>query len=266
MDIHNFVFKNDPIGIRELKRGDCGAIKKIARDYSEYATFLLYKAYCTGCIEDITTYELKDEVLDTLKRLDRTVKLRGKPMEQIENALRDPKVKPQLIDAIRRCNERGLFSPYGPIYAPFSTSVPSYINKAIYTRQQEKRKFFRLGIEYRGRLSGCIIFDIDEQTIQGYRTIGDIGVFMENTKVRNYLRYVLYTVLRFIDQDLGYKDKSANLYISATTHPCNQETPDMLEKRGFIEKGTINDPEYDSPRTLFVIEYGKISERFRKVP
>ncbi|MDR1175684.1 MAG: hypothetical protein LBK83_09490 [Treponema sp.] len=252
MDIHNLVFGNGPIRIRELNQRDCGPIKKIAGDYSENATFRLYKAYCTGYIQD--TGGLKDEVLATLERLDRSLKLRGRPIEQIENALRDSEVKQRLIDAIHRCDERGLFSPYGPIYAPFNVSVPAYINKAIYTRQKAEREFFRLGIEYSGQLTGCIAFDIIEKIIQGCRTIGDIGVFMKNTNARNCLGNVLCMVLRFIDRDLGYKDKNANLYIGATTHLCNQETPRLLGRLGFNEKNNIIDPDY-GPRRLFTAEY-----------
>jgi hypothetical protein len=260
MDIHNLVFTNGPIRIRELTLGDSGVIREIAGDYSRNATFRLYKAYCTGNIQD--TYGLTNEVRATLERLDRSVNLRGRPVGQVENALRDPEVRQRLMDAIRRCNERGLFSPYGPLHAPFSASVLAYINKAIRTRQNGEREFFRLGIEYSGRLTGCIIFDLIERTIQDCRTIGDIGVFMKNTQERNCLGKVLCMVLRFIDQDLGYKDRSANLYISAKTHPYNQETPRLLRKIGFIEQGTINDPEYNSPRTLFAAEYREIVERF----
>jgi hypothetical protein len=53
----------------------------------------------------------------------------------------------------------------------------------------------------------------------------------------------------------GYKDKGKNLYISATTHPCNRETQGLLsEKRGFTKLGD-NIPTDYGPRKIFVCKY-----------
>jgi hypothetical protein len=226
--------------VRELQPDDWTRITQIVRNYSENATLLLYIAYLERkdqIIQDIGESGL-DRVLNAFESLD-------KQYQGNINILKaDKDAKRRIMNALKRFvasfSDTELFSPYGPIQATFVDGVKDYIDRAVQERNKSDRDTFRMGIEIAGNLIGGVVFDFIKKDVDAYKTIGDIGVYTENTHAaRSGWRYALYPVLYFINSVVErYEDKGANLYISATTHPCNFETQKVLSKEsGFIELG-----------------------------
>jgi hypothetical protein len=241
--------------VRELQPEDRDRLAGIVRNYSENATLLLYRAYCGG--KEQLIRDIGDERLN--KTLDAFGKIGRQYSGDMQSAQQD----------IRGLSDEQLFSPYGPIQAPFAESVEKYINRAIDERNKPDRDTFRLGIEVNGRLIGGFVFDFIEKTIEGYRTIGDIGVYTEKAiTARLGWRYAVYPVMYFINSVVkeGYEDKGENLYISSTTHRCNFETQRMLgNEKGFIELGGNIPSAYGHRRTL-VCKYTDFVNNFLPRP
>jgi hypothetical protein len=240
--------------LRELKPDDCKRIIQIVRNYSENATLLLYTAYRENREQAVRNIREND--------LDRVLNVFGVLDKHYQGDITI------LKRFITNFPEADLFSPYGPIQAPFADGVKQYIEKAIQERNKPDRDTIRLGIEIDGNLIGGFVFDFTKKKVEDYITIGDFGVYTENTKTaRPGWRYAVYPAIYFIDSVVkGYEDKGENLYISATTHPCNLETSKMFSKeRGFREVGGRISTGYGS-RRKFVCKYSDFIGNFLVSP
>jgi hypothetical protein len=239
--------------MRELTEvGDCETIAKIIRDYYETATWLLYEVYLKNPEqekENIKKYEL-EYILDTFKLLDESEK--------------PPKEKSQFKEAIRQCSDAELFSPYGTIKAPFKEGAYAYVEQSIDERNEVERKIFRMGIEHNGKLIGCFAFGLIEQMIQGYRTIGNLGIFWEDTPMaEEYWKEAIYPAKYFIDQVLGYENKSDDLYISVRVHLCNHLIlPLVTPKQGFKDITNFFSYRAAGKRKIFIAPYSDFIYKF----
>jgi hypothetical protein len=249
--------------LRELRQDDCGRLVEIARNYSVNSTYLLYdlyrkdkeanaKAMCDNGL---------DMLLDAFKKFDATIS--GYVVTNTDYK--------RLKDVMEKYYpDRLLFSPYGPIKPQsgenFEIKVKEYIETAQRELKKQKRDFFRMGIEYKENLIGGFAFDIIEDVIKDdhnneYRTIGDLGVFLETTH-RNRLVETLYCGADLISHLISFQDEIKNLYISVTTHPLNSETRILLEKRGWKLIDSVTSHYDNEKRKRFVIKYTDIINKF----
>jgi hypothetical protein len=237
--------------VRELQLEDSKRLVEIVRNYSRNATLFLYEDYCKD------KEQLKRDIRDVQnKGLNNTLDAFDKIGQQYSGDMQSAQ------GYIGGLSDEQLFSPYGPIQAPFAESVEKYINKAIDERNKQNRDTFRMGIEIGGRLVGGFVFDFIKKMKKGYRTIGDIGVYTENTKIaRIGWRCAVYPVIYFINTVVkGHVDESKNLYISATAHPCNSEALNPLRKvLDFIGPDEMI-PTKHGLRKLFVCKYVVFAE------
>lgn len=240
--------------MRELQSEDSDRITQIVRNYSENATLLLYTKYRERreqTIQDIRESGL-DKVLTVFEFLDKHYQEDINILQRLMTTFPDEE----------------LFSPYGPIQAPFAEGVKHYIDTAIQERNNPNRDTFRMGIEIEGSLIGGFVFDLIRKKLGDYICIGDLGAFTEHTAAaRPAWLYALYPAIFLMDNFVkGYKDKGENLYISATTHLCNSETQKtFVKERGFIELGH-NIPTVYGPRRTFVCKYSDFIEKFLPWP
>jgi hypothetical protein len=242
--------------VRELQPEDCDRLVEIVRCHSRRATRALYIAYCEG--KEQFMRNVGDRKLNNILDIFGNVGQRYSKSEKVVERY------------IRSFSDEQLFSPYGPIQAPFEEDVKEYIKSAIDERNQPDRDTFRLGIEINSRLTGVFVFDFKEKTIKddgkNYRTIGDIGICTEDSEtVRLGWRYAIYPVMYFINSVVkGRVDKSEDLYISITTHPCRFETQKLLGSCFTGMEGNI--PSAYGPRKTFVCEYAKFIGNFLPRP
>jgi GNAT superfamily N-acetyltransferase len=252
--LNSLIIEGGNLCLRELRQDDYERLVEIVRDYSINSTVLLYGLYRKN--RDWVTSTMRENDLDKVLDIFDT-KVNGDDITVDCRSLKED---------LNNCSDELLFSPYGPIQAPFRISVKNYIGKALQERQEPERKVFRMGIDYQGTLIGVFTFDVIECVIQDCRTIGDIGVFIDPA-YRNHWSGTLYYVAYLMHHVLGFQDKSQNLYISATTHPLNSETRG-LSIAGQEEKRCLLDPSYGwrektpisssyGKRRIFVAEYIK---------
>jgi hypothetical protein len=240
--------------MRELQQDDCDRLTGIVRNYSENATLRLYAAY----------HEKRERIVQAIREsgLDRILNVFESFNKQYQGDINTLK---QYITSLP---DEELFSPYGPIQAPFSDGIKNYIDGAIGERIRPDRDTFRMGIEIAGTLIGGFVFDFIKTEVDTYKTIGDIGIYTEHTQTaRPGWRYALYPAIYFIDSVVkGYEDKGENLYISATTHPCNIETQRTFStESGFIELDKNISTAY-GPRKMFVCRYSDFLKNFLPRP
>jgi hypothetical protein len=178
-----------------------------------------------------------------------------------------PEDKSHFKEAIRDYPDEGVFAPYGMIKTPFKENVNAYIERAINERHEQERKTFRLGIEYAGGLIGCFVFDAIETNIQGYRTIGDIGMFWgDSADAKEYWMKAIYPVKYFINRILNYRKRSEGLFISVRTHPYNQQIlPLLTPNYGFEEIERIYSYAAAGPRRMFIAPYSEFHRKFGSV-
>jgi hypothetical protein len=152
--------------------------------------------------------------------------------------------KQKIRNKIHDLADKDLFSPYGPMNEENLTYFTTDSIKKYIINAQNSNKFsrntFRLGIENNNRLIGCIVFDTIKKVVNyngnEITTIGDFGIFMDSTYgARKYLRHTISLMLCFVDKYLELNDKNI-LYISMTTHLCNQETLPILHTKWSIQR------------------------------
>jgi hypothetical protein len=257
--LNNLEIEAGPVTLRELTFKDRDDLLRIVRDYSEAATVSLYRKYADA--REVYLQKMRNSGLDYLislfRQMDTAYSNDIRRLQAVKDFSGLKKIEAEMRDGLRTCcPDCGLFSPYGPIKAPFDQSVARYLENAIAQNDKKPRNTFIMGIEIKTadkrRLIGCLVFDTIKQEIQGRMTIGDIGVFAETNARTTYWQFAAAGMLRFADKNLGLQDKNS-LFISATTHPCNTGTGFLNEKRGW-EKIQPVVTEYGL-REQFVIPY-----------
>jgi hypothetical protein len=263
LNLDNLRIESGALCLRELREGDCEPLEKIIRDYTVNSTLLLYSLY----IKDKETKARAmcenglDMLRDAFKKFDVTVS--GSVVTNDDYKRLKDVMEKYYPDEL-------LFSPYGPIKPQhgenFEKKVKEYIETAQTELKKPKREFFRMGIEYQETLIGGFTFDIIEDAITDdhdntYRTIGDIGAFLE-TSHRNRLAETLYCAAYLINHLIGSQDKIENLYISVITHPLNSETHNLLEKRGWNLIDSVTSHYGNEKRKRFVATYTDIINKF----
>ena len=227
-DLRDIEITSGLLKLRELQLDDKKALLKIVRDYAEFSTLRLYRAYQEN------RREIEKNMNKT--RLNYLFKV-FRILDEYSSLYGDSEIRKKLSEF---CNE-DLFSPYGPMnenrMSFTENGVKRYIEEAQINRIS-LRDTFRMGIEYENCLIGCIVFDTIKRKIKlkgdKLTTIGDVGVFMNSLKEsRLQLLPSIRLILYFVDNYLKLENKS-DLYISMTTHLCNQETKTLLRtSRGF---------------------------------
>jgi len=164
-----------------------------------------------------------------------------------------------------------LFSPYGPIQYPFDKAVETYISKAAAERiQTPKRKEFHLGVKYDNKLIGCFAFDFIEKTIETYRAICDVGIFIDpehreimkgETVIGRLWRETFFVAAVFIEEIFKLYEIDENIYVYATTHPLNLETGGIFSVKNGWEHICTKETKYGK-RKYLVIKYKDFLETY----
>jgi hypothetical protein len=107
------------------------------------------------------------------------------------------------------------------------------------------------------------VFDVIERNIQGKKTIGDIGIFWEDSPEAEHWKEAIYPVKYFIDQVMGYENKSDGLYISVRVHPCSyQVLPLFTPARGFQELTPFYSHRAAGERKMLAAPYSDFLNKF----
>ncbi|MCL2211281.1 MAG: hypothetical protein FWB95_05110 [Treponema sp.] len=263
---NNLLIKGNGICLRELQEDDIPRINEIVRVCAARSTWILYKVYKNESL-------IKHTLLDMNKRGNvNNDGLFGKLLKDFnifDNMM--SKKNYNLEEILRFYPDDHLFFSYGPIQSSFEESINEFINVAIDTRIEKKRRLFRLGIEIETKegkvLIGCFTFDYNKHKTQGYQheTTGDPGIFIhpdyrKASDKRTWCEtFILFTEFLKID----YPYKNDNIQISATTHRLNEETSNILSKKyGFEEFKAYVSHENFGERRFFTISYNDFIKVF----
>ena len=260
-DLKNIEITSGQLKLRELKltKREINDIFLIVRDYAEFSTMRLYKAY----------KEKREEIEKCMKKTNLIY------LFQVFHDLDEHTLytDSQIIDKLHNRPDKDLFSPYGPMNENelyfTKRMVRTYIEDAK-IKNKPLRNSFRMGIEYENRLIGCIVFDtiVKNINLNGNQitVIGDIGVFLESSNYsRRQLARSIQLMLYFVDKYLELENKD-ELFISMTTHLCNQETEPLLRSiRGFQRDEKLILTEHGL-RKHYVISYSKIKNGYLRDP
>ena len=243
--LQNIEIKSSVLTLRELKYTDHHTLWGIIRDYSELATIDLYQEYMDNKNETIKNMEMTglNYLFDLFKEME-------------NSSIYNTSI---IRKRISMCPDFGLFSPYGPLDLHtndedrnFSDKIKKYIKDAQ-AHNKPNRSTFKLAILDEDGLIGCIVFDVMKNEIifneNPITIIGDLGIFIEAGIRRNNALPSVELIMYFIDKYAKLTDKD-NLFISMTTHPCNQDTNSLFKK--------INNDAPELIKTEYGIRHRKI--------
>jgi hypothetical protein len=241
MDLNNVSIKDGTITLRELKGTDAQNIATIVRKYSRKSTESLYNE----CLKKPENIEVMRTIgLDKLAGIFET-HMKRTTSQDVSNWVNN------LVD---EC----LFSPYGPLYAPFQAAAEDYITCAIKWRADEPRENFRLGVETKikgqRKLIGCLVFNTK---MDANGALGDVGLFFDPS-YPEFVTDSLVLAVTFLNWLLD--NKYPDVLISATTHRFNQESLRMLARFGFDEQNPQIITDYGE-RQVFVGGFDAILQR-----
>ena len=249
--LSGIAIEHEDLRIRELTEGDLDRIVELIRNFSMDTTSALYEAYTggrekvekemyeCGLPELVTRFETFNNQTDsTVTGINRLNKFR---------------------EALKTWDEGDLFCPYGMLQAPFARNTENYIRRAVNTAAENPRDEFRMGVEFRGRLIGCFVFDFIKKTVVNKETIGDFGMFGESAMM-THPGAIYYPVVYFLEGMLPASQKK-KIHIGVTLHPCDYIRPPFFAPEyGFEPAGTVEYLYGNSKRNRFTAKYSDFAK------
>jgi len=262
--------ENGGLRLCELEHADFDRVLEIARACAVRATRNMYDACHRDRLFRPSMREMAGEktiknILEAFDRFDSV--LSAKKHRTGSSGYKSLLLEAETI--LKAYPEDHLFSPYGPIQAPFKESVEKFIALAVKTGKATKRKVFRRGIALGDKLIGCFTFDVKEYQIEGYpgKTTGDFGLLIDPDHrtmggKAEIWRGVFSRAVPDIEKHYPYKE--SGLRLSATVHRLNLEMGHIwCAKNGFKDEGLFRHKTYGE-RRFFTIGFKDFVQRFEQ--